>query len=215
VFPPAGFHFCNPLLSESASNRNLYGYGALIPVLYCMSEGDPAGTIAIWSYVAPELCNTTSFTYVDAQGTALQHKISISYNGVGTITTRSQAVPIVSNKYTAAGPNWLVYRDEYGDLVYAYSGTNPSSGPYTFSSASDMAVCGTPFAIVVNNQFGTVTAPLCDRAGSVQDWIVQGVGERQDQCVGKGVTDAQVYAKADRDAHGRPMTTVKLLVYSF
>jgi len=212
VFPPVGFHFCNP---EATIPLNLYRYGAFFPVLYCTSEGDPAGTVAIWSYVAPDLCNTTFFESLLAFGTALQHDITIVYNGVGTVTTQSQAVPIVSNKYTIAGPNWLTYHDGEGDLVYAYSGTDPSSGPYTFSGASYLTICGSPFAIVVNNQFGTVTAPLCDHAGSVKGWILKGLGERQDQCIGKGVSDAQAYAKADLDADGRPMTTAKLVVYSF
>ena len=129
VLPPPGFHFCNPYGSKPL---NLSGYAALFQVLYCTSEGEPAGTVAIWSYVAPELCNTTSFHELSAHGNAFKHTILIIYNGVGTITTQSGAFSILSNKRTIAGPNWFQYHDYHGDVSYAYSGINPAIGPYTF-----------------------------------------------------------------------------------
>ena len=201
IYAPWGYHFCRNVTGTVTANAilseplNLKGYAAFFAVLYCTSSGNPAGTIAIWSYVARELCQTTSFDKLSAHGNAKSHTIMIIHNGVGNITTKSQAFPMVSNVYTVAGPDCFAYRDFRGDVSFAYSGTDQLEGPTSFPIYDGHAPCGTPFAILINNQFATVTLPLCDRVGNVQGWVLGGVGTERYFCLSKSFSNAQVYVE--------------------
>ena len=174
-----------------------------------------SGTVAIYSYVAPELCNATAFYNLSVQGGGVFYTVMITYNGVGTITTESRVIPIVSNRYTIDGPGWTSYEDYSGDISNTYTGTNPQAGPYTFAMTGGYAPCGTPFATVINDQFGTVTLPQCNTAGNVQGWFLETVAFGQDQCLGNGITDAQFYVDVGVDESGNPAITVELVVYYF
>ena len=217
--PPSGFQFCYDTAAKISSDPDgstsaiLFGYVASFPVLYCTSEGDPAGTVAIWSYVAPDLCSTTSFNTVSAQGDAASYTIMIGYNGVGTITTQSQAIPIISNKYTIAGPDWYPYDDDTGDVSYTYHGTDTQFGPSPFGFTTGLTPCGTPFAGVLNNQVGTSHVPQCDAAGNVKGTYIGATGFAQDICMGRSVTAAQVYIDAGLDSDGNPAINAELIIY--
>ena len=220
VEPPIGFLPCHHAGGEVnaasvGSALNLHGYGAFFTVLYCPLKGDPAGTIAIWSYVAPELCNTTFFYDVSVKANVGVIDITIMYNGVGTITTRSQAIPLVSNQYTVAGPNWLEYQDDNGDVSYTYTGFNPSSRPYTVPMNLRHTPCGTPFATVINEQFVAAAQLQCDHVGNLKGWLLFGVGYQQDQCSGNGISDARVDTEGVQDSFGRSVGAVNLDVYQF
>jgi len=184
-------------------------------VLYCTSAGDPAGTLAIWSYAARDLCSTTSFGPGSGQGDATSSSVTFSHNDVGTITTETLAVPLMSSKYTVAGPDWYPYEDWNGGVLYSYNGTNPQADPVAYSFKTGFSPCGTPFALVIGNQIGTVTVPQCDVAGDFKGWDLGTVGYFPDSCVGSGISDTRVYIDAGVDSANNPVINANITVAYF
>ncbi len=138
-----------------------------------------------------------------------------SHNGVGTITTETLAVPLISGKTTIAGPDWSPYGDYNGDVLYSYNGTNPQAGPYPYSINTGFSPCGTPFALVIGTQFGTVTVPQCDLAGNFKGWDLGTIAYDQDTCVGSGISDTQVYIDAGVDSDNNPVISAEITVFYF
>ena len=152
---------------------------------------------------------------LSGQGGATSYTIMISYNGVGTIITETLAVPLISSRYTVAGPDWYPYEDYNGDVSYSYNGTNPQAGPYTYSFTTGFAPCGTPFALVTGNQTGAVTVPQCDQSGNFKGWDLGTIGYGQDSCVGNGVSDTQVYIDVGVDSDNNPVVSAEITIAYF
>jgi len=146
---------------------------------------------------------------------ATSYTVMFSHNGVGTITTETLAVPLISGKTTIAGPDWSPYGDYNGDVLYSYNGTNPQAGPYPYSINTGFSPCGTPFALVIGTQFGTVTVPQCDLAGNFKGWDLGTIAYDQDTCVGSGISDTQVYIDAGVDSDNNPVISAEITVFYF